>query len=131
MHRLLHRREGFSLLEVLIALLILGIALGSMAALAIQSSNTMTRNQNLAFAANLAELKLEELRNELFADLEDGEDGPLNSNGETGSGKTIFSRSWEINNDVPIAGMKEIVVTVTWDQVGGQQTYTLRGVRGQ
>ena len=123
------RRCGFSLIEVMIGMVILMIALAFAAALSINNARLVARNQFTVHAANLAEYKLEELRNANFATLANGTDATnLTSNGGTTGG--IYTRNWVVFNDSPRAGLKRVVITVTWEQVGGTQTYQLNGVIG-
>lgn len=121
------RRRGFSLLEMLIGMLLLAIMLGAMAALSVTVSNTMSRNQNYAAACNLAEQKLEQLRNETYANVDDGDDGEIDSAG-TDEGDTIYTRSWTVDVDEPDTGMKTVTISVEWSQWGETRTYELKGV---
>jgi prepilin-type N-terminal cleavage/methylation domain-containing protein len=127
----LQLRKGFSLIEVLIGMVILMIALASAAALSLANANLITKNQYAVHAENLAEMKMEELRNMTVATVQSGADaGRLNSYGaadNTGS----FTRSWTVlNEDFQIQGLKRVEVRVTWTQTGGTQSYALRGVLG-
>jgi len=119
-------RDGLSLIDVLIGLVILLIALSSSFLLTLQASQLMQRNQRLSNAASLAEYKLEELRNSDFDTLASGADTTdLNALGGVGD---EFSRSWVVQDDTPVAGLKEVTVTVTWTGNAGQRTYDLTGV---
>jgi prepilin-type N-terminal cleavage/methylation domain-containing protein len=123
------RRAGFSLVEVMIGMVILLIALSAAAALAISNARLVAMNQMRAHAANLAEWKLEQLRNATYATLASGTEGaPLNSRGGTTNPNAIFTRSWTVLNDTPAAGLKSVIVTVQWPQFGQTQFYRLRGV---
>ncbi|MCC7478162.1 prepilin-type N-terminal cleavage/methylation domain-containing protein [bacterium] len=122
------RRRGFSLIEMLIGMVLLAIGLGAMAALSISVSNLMSRNQNLSAACNLAEQKLEELRNANYADIVSDSDGaPIDSAGGD-TGDTIYTRSWTVTDDEPATNMKSVAVTVSWSQWGQTRIYELRGV---
>lgn len=130
LNKAIRARRGFSLIEVMIGLVILLIALSAAAALSINNARLIARNQFAVHAANLAEYKMEELRNADFAALAPGADPTtLTSNGGGGGGG-IFTRSWTVNNDTPDVGLKTAVVEVTWDQFGATQTYSLTGVIG-
>ncbi|MDQ3024457.1 MAG: hypothetical protein M3R04_08765 [bacterium] len=123
------RRCGFSLLDVLIGITVLTIALGSAMALAGNNARLVSLNQNVASASLLAQNKIEELRNATYSTIVDGADtGTLNSQGASGG---IFSRSWDVTDNSPMATMKTIVVTVTWSQWGETRTYSLRGMVAQ
>jgi prepilin-type N-terminal cleavage/methylation domain-containing protein len=127
-HAAFAQRRGFSLIEVMIGLVILLIALSAAAALSISNARLVARNQQTVHAANLAEWKMEQLRNATFATLASGTDSTtLNSYGAAGG---IFTRSWTVFPDSPGIGLKRVIVTVNWSQFGTTQTYTLSGVIG-
>jgi Tfp pilus assembly protein PilV len=123
------RRRGFSLLDVLIGMTVLAVALGSALALAGNNARLVSLNQNTAAASLLAQNKLEELRNATYASIDSGSDaGTLNAQGDPDG---IYSRSWTVTNNSPMANMKTIVVTVSWSQGGQTRTYSLRGMVAQ
>ncbi len=77
-------------------------------------------SKNLTSAAILAEAKIEELKNDGFADLVNGSfqdsNNPVDPTGQTGG---IFTRSWGISNYLGSTDMKQIIVTLTWtDSLG-------------
>lgn len=127
-------RMGFNLLEVLIGMVVLAIGLASAFALSVANARLVEKNQNLAAAANLAEYKVEELRNTAFDSIVDGSDGyTLNSKGQY-DGQGIFTRAWTVSSGAPSLAsndLKTVVVAVSWNQWGQTQTYTLTGVIGQ
>lgn len=119
-------RQGFSMVEVLIGFLVLTIAMAS----AVQLSFTLARitesNHYLNAAVNLAEGKLEELRNADFNDVvTDADAGQLDENGAAGE---LFTRSWEVTDDTPATGLKYVKVNIAWSQAGEDKTYQLCGV---
>ncbi len=126
-----HRRirpRGFSLMEVLIGMVILAIGLASAFTLTVTTSRHTAANRNLAAAANLAEYKLEELRNASAPALVSGADAStLNALGEADAAG-IFARAWVVTDDMPEDGLRTVVVTTTWNELGVTRTYTLSGV---
>ena len=111
------KQNGFTLIEVLVAMGIFAVAI---LGVAISATSVIRANQSsysTTIAINLAQDKLEELK-ALPASLASG--GPITDtiNGET------FSRSWNVTSDSPITGMKRIDVTVTWTDYGSH-TMTL------
>jgi Tfp pilus assembly protein PilV len=123
------RRAGFSLLDVLIGMTVLAIALGSAMALAGNNAQLMESNQHIAAASLLCQNKLEELRNATYASIASGQDATtLNAQGDSGG---IYTRSWTVTANSPIANMKTIVVVVSWSQWGTTRNYTLRGMVAQ
>jgi prepilin-type N-terminal cleavage/methylation domain-containing protein len=126
-------RGGYSLLEVLIGMVILAIGLASAFAMSVANSRLVEKNQNIASASNLAEAKIEEMRNTSFDSLADGSDGPLNSLGQADS-NGIFTRAWTVSEGAPslaTSDLKTAVVVVTWNQWGQTRTYSLTGVIGK
>lgn len=121
-------RRGYNLIELLIGMTILIIALSSAFLLTINTTRINANNRQVAAAANLAEYKLEELRNADPVALVSGTDsGLLDSQGTViEDGK--FSRSWAVSADTPETGLTTVVVTVSWAQLGETEAYTLSGV---
>ena len=123
-------RRGFSLVEVMAGMAILAFALASAYGIAITNARIIESNQNLAAAANLAEYKIEELRNCSFDNIVDGSDGPMNAMGHA-STTGLFTRAWTVQDGAPSLAsneLKTIVVAVSWSQMGRNQVYTLTGV---
>ena len=119
-------RRGMSLIDVLIAMVILLIAIASSMALATHLARTVQTDQRLTAASNLADYKMEELRNYPYADVVDGADaGTLDGMGDSPGD---FTRSWSVTSDSPDLGLKTITVTVNWNQAGGAREYELVGV---
>lgn len=122
-------RRGFSLIDVLIAMVILLITIGWATQIAIQLVRTTQEDGRITAASNLADYKLEELRNMDYAAVVDGAEASTidsmgNSPGE-------FTRSWSVLNDTPDTGMKFITVSISWDQWNETRTYQMTGVIGQ
>jgi len=122
-------RDGFTLVDVLIGMVIIAIAFQAAFALAVTTSRVVSQNQSLSAATSLAGSKLEELRNEDYADVVTGSDpGTLDAQGQPDG---MFTRSWAVQNNAPVADLKTVVVSVSWTQWGQTRTYTLTGVIGQ
>ena len=126
---LLKRRpRGYTLIDVLIGMTILGIALSSAFTLSITTSRLATLNQHIGEATALAESRLESIRNSDYATVVSGSDArTLTSEGDPGG---IYSRSWTVTDNTPQAGLKRVAVTVSWLQWGETRTYVLTGVIG-
>lgn len=126
-------RSGHSIIEVMIGMTILAIALGSAYALSINTSTLFHRNQRISAAVNLADFKLEELRNTAYDSITDGYDGnPLTGSGAPissgGSTADIYYRWWNVSSDDPATDMKTVVVIVAWYERGLLRAYPLVGV---
>ncbi|MCB1215761.1 hypothetical protein KDL44_00085 [bacterium] len=119
-------RRGFSLIDVMIGLVLLALALMFGLQISIASSRVTQSNMFVSSAANLAEVKIEELRNIDFDLVVDGADtGQINELGEAGG---IYSRSWTVEEDLPEDGMKQVTVFVSWQRMGETSTFDLTGV---
>ena len=147
--------SGFTLLEVLAALAVLGIASGIFASLFIASMNLGHLNQSRSIATSLAEEQLILIRDNpkgfswpKLSTLEVGQFGPVTLADPTGTGLAstdppetmpfelpAFQRernfyaqfSWEAHARLPQqdAGYVEIVVAIRWLEKGKPQSVTL------
>jgi len=112
---------GFSLVELLVALLVLSVTALGLTKIALMTTSGNTQSKDAAAAMVLAADKIEELKNTGFARLSDheGSDGPFDGGGNAGSGGP-FTRSWQVET-VTFEGLpgKEIVVQVSWS--GGDE----------
>jgi len=127
--RILASRDGFNLLDVLIGMVLLAIALASAYQLTYNNSRLMQRTQYSANATTLAEYKLEQLRNADYDEIATGADETtLDAMGNAGG---PFARAWTVTEDAPMTGLKTVVVVVSWNQFGEQQSFSLTGVTGQ
>jgi len=113
-------RRGFTLVEILIAAMILTV--GLITVLWVISSSLMDARQQhqRQVAVSLAQAKMEELRNVSYDDLvsgmdedEYGEQILLDEYGQPGG---IFSREWTVIDDSPMDGTKTVSVTVAWEE---------------
>lgn len=133
--------KGFTLIEILIAMVILGIAFMGLANLQISCINGNSHSCCLTKAVVLAQDKMEELKNlnpdhPDLADTNPGNNDNLRQSiefqdsdhreenvdikGE--SGKTVqdlnydsYTRIWNVANNTPFSGRKTVVVIVTWE----------------
>ncbi len=118
--------HGFTLIEVLIALVILAVAFLGLAGLMVQTTKNTSFGGLMTEAATFAQDKLEELRATRWDD--------VNAFSKTdpeqiqGSNKT-YSRSWTVQPNPPTAAdtVRTISVTVTWDD-RARRSITMRSV---
>ncbi len=111
------RQDGFTFVELLIAMAIL--AIGMMAAVSMQFSSTRnnTNGNILTQASMLAKTQLETLKNQDILNLVAGTypdpNNPVDPDGQNGG---IYTRSWTIANLG--TGAREITVRVQWNRLG-------------
>lgn len=135
-------QKGFTIIEVMIALVILVVGLLSVAFLQVNAIKGNRLSDNITIALTLAEDKMEELlgldydntelqdlREENNNDLTiietgwiDKEELNINETGRPNSGH--FRRIWNIADNMPIENNKTIKVIVTWDNDNHQVSLT-------
>ena len=129
---LVEDRRGFSLVEVLIAMVVLSIAMMGLATLQTRCIRSNDLANRTTQAANLAQVKLEEL---LFRDAEGehfaagvyaDDENPVSTPGDDQG--AIFTRSWEFIDDSPVPAAKTIIITVTWEDIMGEHKVEIEGV---
>jgi len=110
---------GFSLIEVLIAMTVIGV--GFLAVASMQGvSITSNHNSSLMTQATyLAEERIEELRNRSYININatGSPEANIDAQGQPGTGG-LFTRTWTVAFDSPGVLMKTITVTVTWRERG-------------
>jgi prepilin-type N-terminal cleavage/methylation domain-containing protein len=124
--------HGFTLIEVMIAVVVLSVAFLATAStvIAVISGNNLSKQMDAA--TMLAQDKLEELRNLAYSDptLNDLQhqdpNSPLTSTGAAGG---YYMRTWNITTDSPSAGMKTVSVTVQWTTNGKAHSVVLRTIK--
>ena len=99
-------RAGFSMLELMIALVLLTIALMGTAPLLTSSVVNDANSRTATAAAAAAEAEIEQLRSIGYANLSNGNDSV------TIDGKA-YNRTWVVT-DVTVNALRKAVVTVTW-----------------
>jgi len=107
MHRKIARQDGISILEVLIAMIILGMSLLLLLNMAMVALDGNDWSNNTTVATQLLQEKLEELRGDASAVIEDGTD--------TVQGIT---RSWTVTD----MGnhLRQVDVEVMWEDISSR-----------
>jgi len=98
--------KAFSLIEVLIALVILSISLLALAGLMVQTTNNSSWGGHLTEAATFAQDRLEELRVTLWANIDSGADVRVGATGIN------YNRNWNV---VQNGDLKTITITISWN----------------
>ena len=124
---MIFKKEGFSLIEVLIALIFLAIGILAIASLQITSVRGNFFSNNLMQATYVAQDRLEFLKNRPY---DSAELGAVNNKDDvkvTISG-VVFTRTYRVVDNV--AGYKEITYTVTWND-GTNHNISFSTIRSQ
>lgn len=100
------KSKGFSLIEMLIALIILSVAFLALAGLMAQTTRNNSFGGHITEAATFAQDKLEELRAISWLTIVPGSDKKM------GSGGTNYDRIWRV---APNGKIKTITVTINWN----------------
>lgn len=107
-----NRKEGFSLLEVMLAILLFGTGFAFLLQIVSTGLFAGGVNENDIIAANLVREKIEEFRNSAYSNVT--EETPA----EAVAGFPLFTREVLVTN--PITNMKQITVNVYWYVRGAQ-----------
>ena len=117
--------RGFSLLEVLVALVILSISLLALAGLIVTSTRNNSSGNHMTEAATLAQDKLEQLRAVRWEAVPEGTyTDPAPQIGSTG---ISYVRDWTV---VANSVLKTITVTVNWQDTNNH-SITLTSILSQ
>lgn len=111
------RKEGFSLIEVLIAMAIFSVGILGLAGLQIRAFRGNQAARLQTEAVHLAEAHLEELAALAYDDPALAP-GSYSRSGAGPAGR--FNLQWTIRKDAPINGTKTIRLRVSWDAGGGR-----------
>jgi type IV pilus modification protein PilV len=104
------KAKGFSLVEVLVALVILSISLLALAGLMVQSTKNSSWGSHMTEAATLAQDRLEALRAvRPQTDIPEG----MNNDQVTAASGILYTRTWTVTTNA--AGtLRTITISITW-----------------
>lgn len=117
------RERGFTMVELMIAVLLTTIAMAGIIALFMSQNRASGVSRHTSEASALAIDKLEKLRTETTP--ASGSDS-VDAQGNAGSAN-LFKRTWTVTSQT---GYSDLRVDVQWDETGGTRTVTIRGRRG-
>lgn len=115
--RRLSREAGFSLIELMVSLVLLGLGILSLASLFPLGSRTQLRDRLRTSAADLAQQKMEQLRVESWsaANLNVGTHPDANGEALNLADEGSFDRWWIVESQAgAFADMKKVTVRVIW-----------------
>jgi len=101
--------NGFTLIEVLIAIVILSVGLLGMAALTVGIINGNKFSNQLTTATTLAQDKMEDIRRQDYSDV------AAETKAACSSPYATYDREVLVTNDSPATNMKTVTVKVYWD----------------
>jgi prepilin-type N-terminal cleavage/methylation domain-containing protein len=120
---------GYTLIEVMIAMAILGIGLLSIAVAQISAMKIASRSKNMQQAMFLAREAMDDIDARLPGDAfltsaatTDDPNNPLRVNGTDLEDGTAFTRSVTVTPNSPESGVSRVIVTVTWLNSGTTAT---------
>ncbi len=132
-------QSGFTLIELMIAMAILGIGMLTIGLAQMSAVKLAARSGHLSQAMYLAQEQME-----LFMVMPPGNaqfllpvvdqpdpGGPIDID-PTDNDQTSFSRSWTIEPNTPAGGLTRITITVVWNTANSARTrVALQAVKGQ
>jgi type IV pilus assembly protein PilV len=111
--KLLKRSKGFTLIEVMVALVILAISLLALAGLMLTTTKNNTFGGHMTEAATFAQDKLEQLRAAPWTGIVAGSDTVTTAiTGAPGTGIS-YARNW-IVADTPDGTQRWVTITMNW-----------------
>jgi len=105
------KSKGFTLIEVLIALVILSISLLGVASLMITTTKNNSFGSHMTEGTTLIQDKFEEFLVTPWGNIDNGNDLVM----VRGSSGISYSRNWSVVPDAAFPNMKRIFVTINWN----------------
>lgn len=127
----LEGNRGFTLIEMMIALVLFGVGLMALAQALPNGLSVRDKARRMTVATSLAQESVEQLRNlpfdagQLSAGAHSDPDNPING---------AYVRRWTVENNMPVQNMKRVTVRVSFptssaDSVAVMTTQITRGTR--
>jgi type IV pilus assembly protein PilV len=113
---LVKRSEGFTLLEVMIAMVILAVGLLGLAALQLTAVKSNAFSSEMTYATMKAQEYAEVFKNLPFTDTDLDPAGNPHTAMESSKG-VQYTVTWNITDNVPATDMKSINITVQWQSL--------------
>ena len=113
------RRDGFTLVEVLVSISLLTIALLGLCGATVMAMKGNSLSQMTTKATVMAKDKMESLKNLNYTQVASGSD-TLEAN--------YYTRQWTVTNNAPVTDAKTIAVTVSWTWQGLARNFELKTI---
>jgi type IV pilus assembly protein PilV len=110
-HGMYKRQSGFTLIEVMIAVVILAAGILALATMQIVSIRSNAFSTEMTYATMLAQSQFEQFRNMNYTNVVSGSN-PIPAS-ETSKG-IPYTVQWTVTNNTPATNMKTILLRVTW-----------------
>ncbi len=105
------KSNGFTLIEILIAIVILSVSLLALAALMATTTQNTSSGGHITEAATFAQDQLEQLRVTQWANIVSGTD-PTPPGPPRGSTGIFYTRTWNV---VTTGNVKTVTITIAWN----------------
>jgi type IV pilus assembly protein PilV len=113
----INSEEAFTLIEIMIALVVLSVGLVALAGLQISAIKGNAFSKRMTTAVTIANARLEEIKNTAYANIQS------ESSTQVSASNMNFTRQVTVNNDSPVLNTKTVNVTVTWKD--GSKSHTV------
>jgi type IV pilus assembly protein PilV len=121
--KLLHKTEGFTLIEVMISMAIFATGILAVAGLQFWTTRNNTTGEIMTQATMLARAQVETLKQQadlgpLAVATVNDPNNPIDANGDPGG---IFTRQWTVSDPFGAGystGARQVQVTVSWNRLG-------------
>jgi type IV pilus assembly protein PilV len=119
-------RRGFSLLEALIALLILAFSMLGLSFVMLSTIETNRDARRVTAASNLALDQLEVLRGTAYTGVVNGSNGPLTEDGASSGTGAMYTPTWTVADDTPVTSTKTVQVVASRTDKSGSRVVCYR-----
>jgi type IV pilus assembly protein PilV len=109
--------EGFTLIEIMIALVVMSIGLTALAAVQISAIRGNAFSKRMTTAMSIADGKMEQIKNGSYASI------ISESATQVTQSNMNFTRQVTVTNNSPLANTKTVNVTVSWSE--GSKSHTV------
>jgi type IV pilus assembly protein PilV len=109
--------EGFTLIEIMIALVVMSIGLTALAAVQISAIRGNAFSKRMTTAVSIADGKMEQIKNGSYASI------ISESATQVTQSNMNFTRQVTVTNNSPLANTKTVNVTVSWSE--GSKSHTV------
>jgi type IV pilus assembly protein PilV len=123
--RFLTTAGGFTLIEIMIAIVIISIGLLALAGLQVSLIRGNALSQRMTAAVSVAEQTIEQMKKTPYANIQSQSPTQVTASGLT------FTSQGDVTNGTPLTNTKTITVTVTWSDGRKSHTVPLTTVMSQ